>query len=199
MRGSPPPPKRRPGRPRAGTPALSRERIVEVASELLEREGLDALSMRRLARALGVDPMSLYHHVPTKDALLGSVAAAHFARLDDVPVLRGRRTWRGRLRALAGAYLELAAAAPELVRALAAVEGAAEDATTRFRALFREATAELELPSRRSDVAADLVVDFVHGFALAPGARPGPAFEAELEILASGLQVEAERARARGR
>lgn len=53
---------------------LSRERIVGAAVELIERDGPDAVSMRRLAAELGAGVMSLYNHVPNKAALLDAVA-----------------------------------------------------------------------------------------------------------------------------
>lgn len=56
-----------------GTP-LSRDRIVRTAVELIERDGMNAVSMRRLATALGTGAMSLYNHVPNKAALLDAVA-----------------------------------------------------------------------------------------------------------------------------
>jgi AcrR family transcriptional regulator len=49
---------------------LSRDRIVDAALALADAEGLDALSMRRLGQALGVEAMSLYNHVANKDAIL---------------------------------------------------------------------------------------------------------------------------------
>jgi AcrR family transcriptional regulator len=49
---------------------LSRERILAGALELVDQDGLEALTMRRLADALKVDPMSLYNHVESKDDLL---------------------------------------------------------------------------------------------------------------------------------
>src|SRR5437879_13758291 len=54
---------------------LTTERIVEAAIELIDGEGLDALSMRRLGSALGVEAMSLYRHFPAKTALLDAVVA----------------------------------------------------------------------------------------------------------------------------
>jgi AcrR family transcriptional regulator len=54
-------------RPRA---PLSRERILAAAVDLVDHEGLEALTMRRLASTLEVEAMSLYHHLPGKDALL---------------------------------------------------------------------------------------------------------------------------------
>jgi AcrR family transcriptional regulator len=49
--------------------ALDRERIVEAAIAIADAEGLDAVTMRRIARELGTGPMSLYRHVPDKEAL----------------------------------------------------------------------------------------------------------------------------------
>ena len=53
---------------RVRTP-LTRTRIIEAALRLVDSEGLDGLSMRRLGEALGVDPMAVYYHVPNKAAL----------------------------------------------------------------------------------------------------------------------------------
>ena len=50
--------------------SLSAEVIFEAALHLVDQEGIDALTMRRLAAALGVATMSLYSHVPNKDQLL---------------------------------------------------------------------------------------------------------------------------------
>ena len=54
--------------------SLTRVRIIAAALEIIDDEGLGALNMRRLAAAVGVKPMSLYHHVPNKEAILDAVA-----------------------------------------------------------------------------------------------------------------------------
>lgn len=61
-------------------PALSRDRIVSAALDLIDRDGLDGLSIRALADALGTRPMSLYRHVSDKADILGGVTAALLAR-----------------------------------------------------------------------------------------------------------------------
>ena len=76
---------------------LSRDRIVEAALGLVEREGWDALSMRRLAQELDVWPMAVYRYFQDKDALVeGLVDAA--AESVELPGRRG--SWRTRMRAL---------------------------------------------------------------------------------------------------
>lgn len=55
---------------------LSRERIIDTALALVDANGLEALSMRRLGAELGMDPMAAYYYVPSKAALLDAVVEA---------------------------------------------------------------------------------------------------------------------------
>lgn len=77
-RDSAPRRKRRTGPPEP----LERERIVRTALALVDREGLSALSMRRLGAELGVDPMAVYYHIPNKHALLHAIVEAVMAEID---------------------------------------------------------------------------------------------------------------------
>jgi AcrR family transcriptional regulator len=63
-------------------PLLSRDLIVEAALALVDAEGLEAVSTRRLAASLGVSGPSLYNHFRTKDEILDAVADAVSARVD---------------------------------------------------------------------------------------------------------------------
>ncbi|WP_370947664.1 TetR/AcrR family transcriptional regulator C-terminal domain-containing protein [Amycolatopsis sp. cg5] len=84
--------------------ALTRDRIVDAAIKLIERDGLDAVSMRKLAAELDAGTMSLYNHIPNKAALLDAVSERIFAELD-TPA--GSGDWRDRLRAQAHALRDL--------------------------------------------------------------------------------------------
>jgi TetR/AcrR family tetracycline transcriptional repressor len=53
---------------------LDRRRVLQAALALVDREGLDALTMRRLGAELGVDPMTVHHHAESKDRLLDGIA-----------------------------------------------------------------------------------------------------------------------------
>lgn len=92
-----------------GSP-LSRELIVRTAVALIEREGANAVSMRRLATELGTGAMSLYNHVPSKAALLDAVAEHIVADMDLThdPELG----WREAARSLARAFRDVAARYP---------------------------------------------------------------------------------------
>ena len=106
-----PPPARRPG--------LSRDAVVAAAVALADAEGLSALSMRALAGRLGVEAMSLYHHVPNKEALLDAMVDVVFGEFHS-PVAAG--PWREELRRRSVSAREVSAcsAAPSLVAGIAA-------------------------------------------------------------------------------
>jgi AcrR family transcriptional regulator len=91
---------------------LTRERIVAVALDLLDREGLDALSMRRLGQELGVGTMTIYGYFRSKDELLDAVIDLGAASLE-LPELEG--SWREQLHALMRSVREALIRHPSVV------------------------------------------------------------------------------------
>lgn len=77
---------------------LSRERILEAAIGVVERDGVEGLSMRRLAQELDVWPMSVYRYFRDKEELLDAVAES--AAVEVAPARRDGGPWRDRLRGL---------------------------------------------------------------------------------------------------
>jgi AcrR family transcriptional regulator len=86
---------------------LTRERVVTAALRIVDEDGLDAVSMRRVGRELGVEAMSLYHHVHDKEDLLMAIRERVLSEFVDpgtdgdweMRVRRGARSWREVLRA----------------------------------------------------------------------------------------------------
>ena len=74
---------------------LSRERIVSAAVELADREGIEAVTMRKLAEVLDAGAMSLYHYVPNKDDLLDGMIDVVFGEIEP-PLTDG--DWRAEMR-----------------------------------------------------------------------------------------------------
>src|SRR5919204_3347445 len=101
-------------------PALSAERILDAAVELLDRDGLDALSMRHLGAALGVEAMSLYRHFPSKGRLLEGLAGRLLSELA-LPV-PGSAPWTASVRVLARAYRQLLVRHPNAIPLLATLQ-----------------------------------------------------------------------------
>lgn len=77
---------------------LNQDRVLAAAIGLADDEGIEGLSMRRLAQTLGVEAMSLYHWFPNKDALLGAMLDSVFQEMER-PAPDGE--WRAALRAAA--------------------------------------------------------------------------------------------------
>lgn len=75
---------------------LTRERILHTAIRLADEEGLESLSMRRLAQELGVEAMSLYNHVESKDDLLDGIVDLIVAEIE-VPTIGGA-DWKTAMR-----------------------------------------------------------------------------------------------------
>lgn len=78
-----------------GRTPLTKARVLEAALAIADRDGLDGLSMRSVARALGAGAMSLYHHVTDKDALLDELVDQVFAEIALPPA---GDDWRAALR-----------------------------------------------------------------------------------------------------
>jgi AcrR family transcriptional regulator len=93
---------------RPAVPLLSKDRIRDAALELIDTDGLPALSMRNLAGRLGVQAASLYSHFPNKDAVLDAVANLLTRQVDtsgfDVGWQHGLQTWGRSYRAALRAH-----------------------------------------------------------------------------------------------
>jgi AcrR family transcriptional regulator len=75
---------------------LSRERVLRAAIALADRDGVSSLSMRKLAQELGVEAMSLYHHVPGgKDGILDGIVDLVFGEIE---LPSGDAGWKGAMR-----------------------------------------------------------------------------------------------------
>lgn len=96
-------------RRRGPKPVLSAGQIVQAAMDLADAEGLNAVSMARVAEAVGYTPMALYRHVSGKDELLVLMSDAVAADLPDVPTGVG---WRAGLEAWTRAQIELGITRP---------------------------------------------------------------------------------------
>lgn len=84
---------------------MSRRRVLEEAVRFADREGLEALTMRKLGAELGVEAMSLYNHVPNKGALLDGMVEVLLGELEIPP---RTRDWEERIREGYRAFRRLA-------------------------------------------------------------------------------------------
>ncbi len=97
--------------------ALTPEHVTAAALELIDRDGLEALSMRRLGEALGVEAMSLYHHIPSKTALLDAVVERALGELEFAPPVD--TPWQQQFRQAARGFRALLLRHPHLIPLIA--------------------------------------------------------------------------------
>ena len=113
---------------------LSVAAIHAAALELIEKNGFEALSMRSLAAALGVDPMAMYHHIPNKAALIFGLYNTVLADL--IPTTASTELWRDGLKSLARQYRALALRHPKLFPSLIASNADIPNAYQAFEQLY---------------------------------------------------------------
>ncbi len=101
------------GRPRR----LDRPAVLEAALALVDREGLDGLTMRRLAAEVGVEAMALYRHADNKEALLDGLVETVLGKLQVDP---GAEDWRAQLHGLATDFRQVTLSHPNVLPLIAA-------------------------------------------------------------------------------
>ena len=99
---------------------LSRDRVLQAAIELADKGGAEAVTMRRLAQKLGVEPMSLYNHAANKEDILDGMVEIVMGEINDVVsgLDVSSEDWKGsmRRRVLAARAVHLARPAPRRSR-----------------------------------------------------------------------------------
>jgi AcrR family transcriptional regulator len=99
---------------KSGDQRLTKGAILQAALKLVDAEGVEALSMRKLAAQLRVNPMSIYHHVENKAALLAGITVLVTDGARHIAV--GDGTWQQQLRNLAYEFRSLSLAHRNLIR-----------------------------------------------------------------------------------
>ena len=147
---------------------------------------MGALSMRRLAAELGVDPMAIYHHLPGKEAVLSGMVEMVYGEMH-APANSGA-AWQDLVRENARTLRNLTRTHPNLVLHLVSNPRAGAVAALEANEALFGALVGAGFPPRVVLRAADLVVDYVNGFALGESGGPlgGPGerewFRALLEV-----------------
>lgn len=102
---------------RPKTPLLSRNKIVAVALRILRKEGESALTLRRIARELNVNPNSIYNHFDDLDQIKDELVAKVIGRMKEP--IRQRNDWRDYLVATALEYFHRISVVPNIIPLIA--------------------------------------------------------------------------------
>jgi AcrR family transcriptional regulator len=99
---------------------LTRKRVLDAAIRMADRRGIEAVTMRTLARSLGVEAMSLYNHVANKDDLIAGMLDAVVAEIE---LPSDEEDWKAALQAIASSYRDVLVRHPWASRAGSAHSG----------------------------------------------------------------------------
>jgi AcrR family transcriptional regulator len=160
---------------------LTRDAVVEVALAMADADGLDTLTIRRLANHFGVTPMALYWHVKNKEELLDAMGDAVFAAVAIPPA--DDRDWSDQYRELLQALLDVLRAHPgavELAGRRVLYSDAGRDLTERALALLRQAGLSVQASA---DVARSSLQTMMMLVSAEPGAERGTAPEHRPELV----------------
>lgn len=78
---------------------VTKDRVIATAVRLADQDGIDSLTMRKLAEELGIEAMSVYYHVPNKEAVLNGVVEHVFADINAASATLPPAEWKAALRA----------------------------------------------------------------------------------------------------
>ncbi|KJY85719.1 TetR/AcrR family transcriptional regulator [Pseudoalteromonas piscicida] len=154
------------GRPLAEGEALSQERIIQ-AAKLQMKESRKVPSIRALASSLNVDAMAIYHYFKNKQALLEALTCS---LVDEIYEPSCDEKWQTELQQLSASYLQLLDDYPGLLTVLLSMDSVGPAQV--FQTRFEEVTQTLELQEQAQQDAICLLVDYLHGFALAMECNP---------------------------
>jgi AcrR family transcriptional regulator len=154
--------------PSAERPRLSRDRVLESALEVADAGGIGSLTIRSLAQALGVKPMSVYHHVANKEQILDGIVDLVFGEID-LPSPEGE--WRDEVRRRAESARAVLRRHPWAIGLLES-RTSPGPATMKHHdaniATFRSGGFSIEMTAH----AYALIDSFVYGFALQEASLP---------------------------
>lgn len=139
--------------------------MLDAGLAVLERDGLDALSLRAVARAAGVSHAAPYHHFADKTALLAAIAAHGFDLLHEEIVARAEDSPADRLQAAAMTYVGFAVEHPELFRLMFSGAVSPHDVHPQLRTSAKRAYGHItaSIPDEGAALAAWSIV---HGLAM---------------------------------
>jgi AcrR family transcriptional regulator len=154
---------------RKKAPELSAETIRMAALRVLDEEGLDGFSTRKLGRALGCEAMAIYWYYPSKDAVLDAVVDELMAGV--AAAVAAKASWIETLRAVAHAYRQIAREHPRAFPLLATRRFASEGTFAFMERLFTLAR-EQGISDRVTARYYRVVSSYCNGFALNELATP---------------------------
>lgn len=166
--------------------ATTRQEIARAALEIVDRDGLDALTMQRVAEAVGAGTMTVYGYVRSKEELLDAMVDA---AVEDVEPPPGKGSWRQQLHDLAHVAHDMLTRHPALVQ-IRLRQPVLRPESLRFGEAVLRILHEAGFESREATQAFRLLFTFVFGFAGLSPEQSAEAARREAAAAIAGLPAE---------
>lgn len=130
------------GRDRVRTGPMTPEAVIDAALRVIDDDGLDALTMRRLAHDLGVEPVTVYRQLPSKEAILAGVAEKLWREMTPPDAAGDATGWKEQVRGMWLSLNELMQRHPNAIPIIArggTYSSTAGAGTTEMMRVFRDA------------------------------------------------------------
>lgn len=164
------------GRPNKKQPKISAEAIVSAAIIFIDSHGFSALSMRALAKEMGINPMTIYYYFEDKECLVKAIANHVYTKV--TPCLSG--TPIEQIKHLLIEYRECIVRYPELTLSIFNHPNSFPEEALRITNALIELAMELKCSREQATLWIHILVDFTHGSALAVAKRKSDTEENEL-------------------
>ncbi len=149
---------------------LTSEKIVEVAMKMIDEQGIEAFSMRKLATELKVDPMAIYYYFKNKQTLIKQLVkqALDFTQLESIDWHRGETIdWKQGVKAFARYYIGLCRAHPNLIQHLVTNPESGYQTIQEGNEILFSALLAGGLPAHEVIRVSDILIDYLNGYSLA--------------------------------
>lgn len=178
---------------RAARGSLTRTAVVEAAVELVERHGLEALTVRALGEQLGVAGMAIYRHFRDKDELTEAVANALIASIEVADLATAGDDWEAQLRAYMRRLYDFFCAHPSFVQ-LVASQRMRLSSANRVREIGLQLCCSAGFDPQDAARAYFALTSYTIGVALGRaqrGSDPGPEAERQQRLSFESLSADA--------
>jgi AcrR family transcriptional regulator len=156
------------GRPKRGQNNLCRDEIINKALQILDDKGDSSLTMRALARELNINPMSIYHHIGTRDELLSAMVSKVYAGISDCAE---QLTPGQTIQALLSNYCQRSLRHAKLTLCLISTPGLDMPELAQLSQTVQDALISEGLAPEQAQAYLDILIDYSHGFILAAASQ----------------------------
>lgn len=180
------------GRPKRGKSTLTHEKIIETAMKMVDAQGIEAFSMRKLAAELRVDPMAIYYYFKNKQSILQELikVALDFSDLKPMDCSEGEVVdWKDAVKNFARYYVGLCRKHPKLVQYLVINPKSGTESIQAGNEILFSALLSGGFSSQTIIRVTDVIIDYLNGFTFAESSGMMPDNEQRTQEFRASMVI----------